>query len=65
MSANSYKGCYKINLTLGKKKKLVSTGFRLEFTSAGKNSKQTLQHMTNLSDLGKTTQVLLFFFHPA
>lgn len=64
MSANSYKGCYKTNLTLHKKKKLVRTGFRLEFTSMGKNSKQMLLHVTNLSDLGKTTHVLLFF-HPA
>lgn len=65
MSANSYKGYYKINLTLGKKKKLVSTGFRLEFASVSKNSKQMLLHVTNLSDVGKTTHVLLFFFHPA
>lgn len=64
MSANSYKESYKTNLTQAKKK-LASTGFRLEFTSAGKNSKQMLLHMTNLSDLGKTTHVLLFFFHPA
>lgn len=65
MSANSYKECYKIKLTLTRKKKLVSASFRLEFTSAGKNSKQVLLHMTNVSDLGKTTHVLLFFLHPA
>lgn len=55
----------KSQLTLSRKKKLVSARFRLEFTSAGKNSKQVLLHMTNLSDLGKSAHVLLFSLHPA
>lgn len=66
MSANSYKVCYKINLTLGKKEESGSQyWFQTGVHKYNKNPKQMLLHMTNFSDLGKTTHVLLFLFHSA
>lgn len=67
MSANSYKQCYKINLTLGRKKKESGSQywFQTGVHKYDKNPKQMLLHVTNFSDLGKTTCMLLFLFHPA